>query len=830
MPSMVLEGLQRGKDKTFAVYRRNDGTIEKVSYKSILDQGDFLYCLLKSMGLKKGDRIASITSLCPYWFSLLYAALKGEFILTCIDPKIPLSQIKEMIEDTSSKLALTNVKNLHLDIPAFLLEEGFPQLNDIKFINDADSEEMPEDTFFILFSSGTTNERRKGVLLSHKTITLGIEYGMAKDSGVYKNTSAYTPRECDLMLFPPYHIAGLLCAVYDLYCNTTILMIERLSPNSLSTMISEYKPDNICTVPSMLTTLAKKTQSKLSVFKKAVISFCGFFRKHLGINLGKILHLSGHLKGLMIGASPCDKDTMEFFLNIGVDVALAYGLTELGAPLACTGKGYYPGTTGRVLRHTNDMDIRVSNKDEKDRGEIEIKSPYRMISYLNPNDNEGCFTPDGYFKTGDIGYFDKKNCLIICGRMKEAIVLSNGEKLLPEEIEKQYQNIDSVSEIAVFKVPMPSGCDSFSLAAVKDKSRGLPDESIKLKILDRVELLPTIYKPENVYILHELPLSSSHKVQRFRLTSMAQNNLLEPKTDDMDLMIDEDETVSKIRNMLISVDGTSWKNRVLSEGTLLNLDSLKLMDLYVKVEEEFKKDLFKLSKIPETFGELLDSIKNFDIADKNTKEELNLSDFPKKANKISKSFGLTLGRLARIRYKAKPIGLENIPKDTNFLICSNHITVVDPVWIYSMLSKEVREKTAVVGKVELLSDKVLGPIVSAQNFVPVDRTGNMAKTLTRCEELLNAGWNILIFPEGTNFENAKEMLTFKEGPARLSIITSKPIVPVHIKGVKLVNTDSKRFLPPVSDKVEVVFGKIIYPNTIDPKELNVILRKEIEKL
>ena len=126
---------------------------------------------------------------------------------------------------------------------------------------------------------------------------------------------------------------------------------------------------------------------------------------------------------------------MKFFLNMGIDVSLAYGLTELGAPLAVTGRGYYPGTTGRVLRHTEKMDIRVVNPDEKGRGEVEILSPYRMISYLESEDNEGCFTEDGYFRTGDIGEFTKDGRLALKGRIKTMILGPAGENIFPESIE-----------------------------------------------------------------------------------------------------------------------------------------------------------------------------------------------------------------------------------------------------------------------------------------------------------------------------------------------------------------------------------------------------------
>ena len=851
MPDMVSGGLERGGEKTFVFYIRADGTRQELSFSNIKEQGDALLMKLQNAGLKKGDRLAVISALRPWWFSVLYAALLGGYRMVCIDPGVPEKQIESMMRRTQVRAVLTTKKSVKLPrryenkIPVYAVDEGFPLLNGADTVDLLleSAEELPEETFFILFSSGTTGEKRKGVLLPHTTVTLGIEYGMSTDAGVYKDTRAYTVHKRDLMLFPPYHIAGLLCAVFDLYCNTQIIMFERMSPNALMNAMQELKPDNICTVPSMLTTLMKKIRAQLREKKfvkgaaETLLETGGYWRKEFGLNPGRKLLafvnkkvFGGNLEGFMIGGSPCDPETMRFFLNMGLDVSLAYGLTELGAPLAVTGRGYYPGTTGRVLRHTDRMDIRIVNPDEKGRGEVEVLSPYRMISYLEPEDNEGCFTEDGYFRTGDLGYFDENDCLVICGRAKEAIVLRTGEKLLPEEIETHYEDVNAVEDLCAFRVPDEGGCDAFSIAATKVKSTGVPDSLIRLHILDRASKLPPMFQPKEVYILHELPLSSSHKVQRFRLTEMVIDGMTAPATEAAMRRVDEDDTVAELRRLLVNVGGQAWKNEELTEGLLLNLDSLQLMDLFVAVQDTFGTDMFRLAKQPETFGELLDAVNNYDRLDKNDKPEVDLSQFPEPVKKSERVIYGGLEMFAKKLYNVKAEGLENIPVDGNFIICSNHLTVLDPGWICSCLSKEQRYNTAIVGKIDVMYDKMLKNIVRSQNLVPVDRTGNSLATLNRCKELLDEGWNILIFPEGTNYENAKKLMPLKEGPARLAIATGKPIVPVHIKGIVYRSIDDVKFLPKLGNRTKVCFGKPILPGDMDPAEINAVLAKAIEEL
>ena len=843
MPDMYDEGIKRGQDKTFIIYQRGNNTRDEYSFNYIKKQGEQLLTKLKKAGLKKGDRVGVISSLKPWWFAITYACLKGGYMMTCIDPGVPFKQMQNMLLQTEVRAVFTTLKVIHLPsdldgyIPVYDIEENFPLLSKCDKVNYllGDAKKLPKDTFFILFSSGTTGENRKAVLLKHDTVTLGIEYGMSTDAGIYKNTSAYSISECDLMLFPPYHIAGLLCLTYDLYCNTKIIMLERLTPNGLVSALQDLKPDNICTVPSMLSSLYKKIVAGYSsnIVKKFAVNnllkISGLLRSKFGINAGlKLLApvnkqaFGGNMKSFMIGASPMDEVTNKFYLDMGINVTMAYGLTELGAPIATTGKGYYPGTTGRVVRHTDKIDIRIVNKDETGRGEVEILSPYRMISYINEKDNEGCFTEDGYFKSGDLGYFDANDCLNICGRIKESIVLRNGEKLLPEEIESKYQDMDCVKEVCAFKIPGEGGCDDFAIALVKDKAAGIPDEPMKVRVYERAEKLPQMYRPKQVYVVKEFPLSSSHKIQRFRLTEMAINGQSEPVTDASMIPVDEDKTTATLRQILTEVGGVEWKNKKLTQGLLLNLDSLSVVNLYVAIQEKWGIDLFQSSSQPETFGELLDIVKNFDSVDKNDKEELDLSKYPLPVPKLTNiALVKPLEALIKGLWRVTGTGQKNFPKDTNFIICANHRTDIDPAFICNCLSPRITRNTCIVGKAALVENKLLKQFVATHNFIPIDRTGNSIQTLQRCEELLLEGWNIIIFPEGTSVQNHDTMFPLKEGSARLSISTGRPIVPCCISGIAHQDKEMNNFsLPSLKGKISVRFGKPIYPKDKTPQEIN----------
>lgn len=847
MPDMYKDVIEKGKDKTFAIYQKIDGTRVEFSYNFIAEEAEKLSQKLKKAGLKKGDRLAVICSLRPSWFALHYVALKDGYIMVCMDPGVPATSMQKSLVETDVRAVFTSLKSIHLPkelenhIPVYSVDVDFPIISKCQKVDNllGDAEPMLEDTFYVLFSSGTTSANRKAVLLSHKTVTRSIDYCLNIPVG-----KKYGSIDRDLMLFPPYHIAGLFSIGFDFVNFTKIIMLERLTPNALISVMQELKPQNICTVPSMLTSLSKKIISSYSskpltkFTVNTLLSLNGFLRKNLNINIGPVVFkkinkqaFGGELTSFMIGASPIDEPTNLFFLNMGINVCMNYGLTELGAPIMTTHLGYYPQTVGKILYETEGFDVRVVNKDESGRGEVEVLSPLRMLSYMNPKDNEGCFTEDGYFKTGDLGYYNKDNCLVICGRIKESIVLRNGEKLLPEEIESKYLDLDCVDQVVAFKVPGQGGCDDFAIALTKEKNKGIPDEATKARVFERAEHLPQMYRPKDVYVLKEFPLSSSHKVQRFRLTEMVVKGNSEPITDASMIPVDNDETTSSLRQMLVEVGGVEWKTKKLTQGLLLNLDSLATVDLYVLIQEKWNIDLFQTSSQPETFGELLDIINNFNVLDKNDRLELDLSKYPMPVSKVRLFASMQLEKLIKQMWHVKGYGTYSISEKQNYLFCANHRTVLDPAFICACLPKKIEKNTCVVGKAELVTDKLLKTFVLGHNFIPVDRTGNSIQTLDRCRELLNEGWNVLIFPEGTNVENNTKMYPLKDGAAKLALATNKPIIPVHITGVAHMDKEMSSFtLPKLKSRIRIKFGKPFNPENMTVTELNEVIREKIEEL
>jgi long-chain acyl-CoA synthetase len=176
-----------------------------------------------------------------------------------------------------------------------------------------------------------------------------------------------------------------------------------------------------------------------------------FFRKKLNLLAGKKLKATfgGELKFFGIGGAKLDKKVEKFLSEAGFPYAIGYGLTETSPLLAgANPKEIKLYSTGPAM---TGVQLKINDPDPKTgEGEIWAKGPNVMKGYYKePELTKEVFSEDGWFKTGDLGVFDKNNVLFIKGRIKNMIVGNNGENIYPEEIESVINNFHHVVESIV---------------------------------------------------------------------------------------------------------------------------------------------------------------------------------------------------------------------------------------------------------------------------------------------------------------------------------------------------------------------------------------------
>ena len=178
-------------------------------------------------------------------------------------------------------------------------------------------------------------------------------------------------------------------------------------------------------------------------------------------------------------------------------------------------------------------------------------------------------------------------------------------------------------------------------------------------------------------------------------------------------------------------------------------------------------------------------------------------------------------------------GLENIPKDTNFIISSNHVSNLDPYWILAGLGDAYihGHKFATFAAIHTMKDKKMFDMIGG---IPVDREGNVLPAIECGRRCLSEGYDLIIFPEGARSRDGS-ILPFKKGAAELAIQCQVPILPIridggfeifprHIKEPRLHKENGEKFT------LKITIGTPIWQKGMNSEEYTKTLKKTISQM
>lgn len=308
----------------------------------------------------------------------------------------------------------------------------------------------PEQTRIILFTSGTT-AMSKGVMLSNKNIM----------TNVYAISTILTlnPGERTFSILPLHHTFENTCEYFMLVRGCCICFSDGL--RYIVKNLCEWHVEACISVPLLFENIHGKIKTGIKESGKesliaTMIPISNFLRK-FKIDLRRVFFssiikkLGGHLRLIVIGGAGISKEYIEDFNNWGFEFLMGYGLTETSPVISVTTSKY--NVYGSVGRPLTGVSVMIDDESTKigTVGEILSKSDCVMQGYYeNPEATAEVLDENGWFHTGDMGYLDKKGCLHITGRVKSMIVLTNGKKAFPEEMESLLNNIPGVKEAFVW--------------------------------------------------------------------------------------------------------------------------------------------------------------------------------------------------------------------------------------------------------------------------------------------------------------------------------------------------------------------------------------------
>ena len=512
------------------------------TYNDLLND---IYCFgtgLYKLGLKN-SRVAVCGRNSYKWVVSHLSNLMGGIVSVPIDKELQLNELEEslirsnveaLVFDEKYKDNIIKIKeNGKTNIKFFicmskldgfiwydeLLEEGKKALeNGEKEFKDYSPN--PKNMSILLFTSGTTS-KAKAVMLSQDGICANI--------ADLQMVEGIKPTDTNIAFLPFHHIFSSTGMLFMMACGVKTVFPDGLK--YIKQNLLEYEVSVFVGVPllinKMYETIEKEIekQGKTKLLKNA-IKISNFLLK-LHIDIRKILFrqivnaLGGKMRLIVAGGAPLEKRIAQGFNDFGIHLVQGYGLTETSPVISAENDKYIkPGSVGIPMRS---MKVEVVNKDQDGIGEIRVKGPNIMLGYYENEEATNAVLRDGWFYTGDLGYFDEDGFLFLTGRQKDVIVLKNGKKVFPEELEMLVDKLEEVEESFIYGMPQNGNKNdpmvSLEVVYTEDAIKDKTEEELKKIIWDKVKeinkTLPQYKYIKNLIITNEpLIKTTTHKVKR----------------------------------------------------------------------------------------------------------------------------------------------------------------------------------------------------------------------------------------------------------------------------------------------------------------------------
>lgn len=525
------------------------------SFRQFAEDIDVCGTALMNMGLS-GKHVVIVGANCYEWAIAHNAVVNGTGVSVPLDRQLPEQEVINLCRRGQADAVIYGADHHHIalsvaadnrDIHHFIcmkpgiisreliasdprfvswdqiMERGrrLLQNGDRRFL---DAEIDPEAMCSLLFTSGTT-DISKGVMLSHRNITNNVHSAAC--------TLDIKTGQRALSVLPLHHTFENTVGMYMILSyGCCICFVDSL--RHLSQNLKDWEINIMVAVPllyeniyrQIIKTLQKTGKVKLVQFLRVISNGL----RRIGIDVRRKLFkqiLDGIGSGLNLcvsGAAPIDKNIISFFNDIGIDFFNGYGLTETSPVISVC--NYFVNVYGSVGNPLAFIEVAIDTDDKKPGtiGEILTRSDSVMIGYFeNPEATAEAITEEGWLRTGDMGYLDKKDCLYITGRTKSMIVLPNGKKAFPEEIEFLISQIPGIKESFVWGDTTSGNVDICAKFVIN--SEELPEglagnhSAIKIWLEDQVDKLNQKlppYKAIKYFIISEDELikTTTMKVKR----------------------------------------------------------------------------------------------------------------------------------------------------------------------------------------------------------------------------------------------------------------------------------------------------------------------------
>ena len=826
--------------------------LESCTYAELRRMAESVGRWITENGFPPGSRLAIVADNHPRWVAAYLGIIAAGCAAVPLDTALHDDQVTKLVKDSGAAAVFCDAKHIPVARPAatelklgmILMDPdrmtghsiedhwlgNLPAIFDGgpgKFKPAASSD---SDLASLLYTSGTTADP-KGVMLTHANFLAEVEAVFDwVDLG---------PSDALLGVLPLFHVlAQMANLLLPLVKGSRVVYLETLNTAELLRALSERNITAFAVVPQffyliqerLFQEIAKRGRVTQKIFA-AMVVLNRTLRK-LGLNAGRVFFRKVHdtlgpkMRYLVTGGSRFDPAIARAFHDLGIDVLQAYGLTETTAAVfANSPHDNQIGSVGKAMKGVQAKIVDPQPQEEGPAvGDVALRGAVVMKGYWNRPDATAAVLRDGWFLTGDLGYFDAHGHLFLTGRKKEVIVLSNGKNVYPEEIEAHYLKSPVIKEIAVMGLEGKPGEGGDRLHAVivpnfdtlRQRKIVNAKEAIRFDIEGLAPGLASTKRIGSYEIWQEdLPRTTTRKIKRFEVEKRVRANQAKKIADDPELPSEKPLTADEaawldqpeVQRGLKIIRETARSAPSVLRPTLsldldLGLDSMQRVELLSRLEEELGGNLEE-SQLTEiyTVRDLVDAVlqsaasgaggpgsrvtfagwKSILAEEPDDPDVLRLTD----PNQFNDTFWYMVTRvmqlIARDRFHLKVTGREKLPRNGPFIISSNHQSYLDPLILASLLPSELFVRTFAVGTSDIFGKGFMRRLARSIKVVVLDPDANLVPAMRAGAFGLRHGLALVLYPEGERSIDGTPKI-FKKGAAILSVHLQVPIVPVAIEG------------------------------------------------
>lgn len=775
---------------------------ETLTFAALKQRSLELAGALMARGLAPGEPVALFATNCAAWVVCRLALIAADALCVPIDFDADAARVRALLEDSGATRMFTTAA-LRPTVDAAVADMAArPEVFLLDHLPSGDPPPaLPAATgdapVSIFYTSGTTGPP-KAVPLTHRNILTNV--------GILHDLGLIGPGDRVCLPLPLHHsypfIVGMLL---PLYAGAAMVLPEGVSGPQLVRALSQGGATVMVGVPRLYEAMVAGLDSRVKSQGMAARAMVGvllglstLLRRRFGVRAGRRLlrplhrAFAPHLRLLASGGAKLRAETGWTLESLGYQVLTGYGLVETTSIATYNRPG--AARFGSAGQPSPAVEMRLRPIDGLDLPEIQFRGPIVFSGYRNnPAANAEAFTPDGWFRTGDLGWQDDDGYLYIGGRSKEMIILPGGKNVAPEEVEAVYGQSAFIAEIAVLEqdgrlvaIVVPD------LDAFQARGAGRMHDQVRVDLGRLGAALPAYARISDfVTTRHSLPRNQLGKYRRHELPALyaqaERGATRQPgPLSEADRRALSTPRARRLMDWLAARFPDAPRDPDASLQMELGIDSLAWVDLSLDLERRLGVSLPE-NRIADlvTVRDLIQAVEDAPAAGADAGPAPDwdrwLAPPPAWAQAAGRVAHVLAHGLCRILFRLRVTGRHNLSVTGPTILAANHTSDIDPLVLAAALPYAVARTCWWGGDATRVFGTRAGRLLArvAQVF-PVDDRAPSA-SLDRAVTVLERGGTLIWFPEEWRSPDGR-LQPFRPGIGALIARSRATVIPVEISG------------------------------------------------